>query len=346
MGVRALLVGCGRMSGAWLEACNRIDGIELAGLVDLDLEAARRQAHTYGLAGAACGTDLTAMLDRVRPDILFDVAVPEARRAVVEAGLAHGCHVLTEKPMATSLADARHLVARAAEARRVYAVVQNRRFVAGVRRMRRFSASGAIGALTGIHCDFFIAPHFGGFRETMDHVLLLDMAIHTFDAARFVADTRPLAVYCRETNPKGSWFKAGAAADAIFELADGITFTYRGSWVAEGLRTSWESAWRLVGEAGSLIWDGGDGFAAERPVGRDGLLSAMQPIAVPPLDPGDAVGGHEGVIRDFLGAIANGHAPECPGSDNIHSLAMVLAAIRSAETGAPVRIGDEMELRP
>ena len=38
----------------------------------------------------------------------------------------------------------------------------------------------------GVHADFFVAPHFGGFREEMDHVLLLDMAIHTFDAARYM----------------------------------------------------------------------------------------------------------------------------------------------------------------
>ena len=74
------------------------------------------------------------------------------------------------------------MVARA-RAARLHAVVQNRRYLAGVRRIARVLDSGAIGALTSIHCDFFLAPHFGGFREEMDHVLLIDMAIHTFDAA-------------------------------------------------------------------------------------------------------------------------------------------------------------------
>ena len=76
---------------------------------------------------------------------------------------------------------------------------------ANVRRIRRFLDSGAIGAPTSIHADFFVAPHFGGFREEMHHVLLLDMAIHTFDAARYMVNGEPESVYCQEWEPKNSW---------------------------------------------------------------------------------------------------------------------------------------------
>ena len=342
--MRAALVGCGLMSRGWLEACAKIDNLDIVALVDLDLAAAERQAEAFGLPNALCGTDLSAMLARTVPDIVFDVTLPTARRGVVETALNHGCHVLTEKPMATSLADARHFIALAAARGRVHAVVQNRRFLDGIRRMRRFVEGGGIGALTAVHCDFFIGPHFGGFREDMDHVLLLDMAIHTFDAARYVAAAAPEAVYCHETNPKGSWYRTGAAANAIFEMSGGVVLSYRGSWAAEGLRTSWESAWRLVGEAGTLTWDGDDGFAAERPSGRTGLLSDQTQVVIPPLQADDRIGGHAGVIRDVLDAIRDGRSPECPGTDNIRSLAMVLGAIRSAETGRRVTFNDTMEL--
>jgi predicted dehydrogenase len=332
------------MSRGWLDACVRIEGLEIVALVDLDLSAAERQASDFGLSGSLCTTDLALALATTRPDVVFDVTVPAARRSVVETALAQGCHVLTEKPMATSLEDARRFVDLAREHGRLHAVVQNRRFLGGIRRMRRFVESAAIGPLTAVHCDFFLAPHFGGFRETMDHVLLLDMAIHTFDAARYVAGAAPLAVYCHESNPTGSWFRAGAAADAIFEMAGGVVLTYRGSWAAEGLRTSWESAWRLVGAEGSLTWDGAEAFAAERRLGRTGLLREQAAVAVPELDPADRVGGHEGAIRDFLDALRSGRPPECPGEDNIRSLAMVLGAIRSAETGRRIVIDPIEEL--
>jgi predicted dehydrogenase len=327
------------MSRAWFSAAAEIDGLEIVGLVDLDLERARSRAAEFGLAHAEIGTDLPALLDRMKPDLLFDVVVPGARRDVVLAGFAHGCHVLSEKPMADSMAAARDMAAAAKAAGRVHAIIQNRRYLAGIRRIRRMVESGAIGTLTGVHCDFFVGPHFGGFREEMEHVLLLDMAIHTFDAARLVAGQRPVAVYCHESNPAGSWYAHGASAHAIFELEDGAVLTYRGSWSAEGLRTSWESAWRLTGTTGSLSWDGADDFQAEIATDqRDGLFYVPAAIEVPPLDPADRVGGHLGVMRDFVDAIRAGTEPETVGHQNIHSLAMVFAAIDSARQGRRVAI--------
>jgi predicted dehydrogenase len=327
------------MSRAWLDAAHQIEGLEVVGLADLDAGRARGRAEEFGLASAETGTDVPALLDRLRPDILFDVVVPAARREVVLAGLARGCHVLSEKPMADSLEAARELVAAARAAGRLHAIVQNRRYIPGIRRLRRAVESGLIGTLTGVHCDFFLAPHFGGFREEMQNVLLLDMAIHTFDAARHVAGRRPLAVYCHESNPAGSWYAHGASANAIFELEGGAVLTYRGSWCAEGLRTSWESRWRLTGTRGSLAWDGAEAFRAEVATDRrEGLFFQPETVAVPPLDPADRTGGHLGVMRDFVDAIRTGSEPETVSHQNFHSLAMVFAAIESARQGRSVAI--------
>lgn len=226
--LRAVLCGCGAMAKGWLKAIaadrELQSAIRIVGLIDVNPEAARALAAEFEIEGAVVGSDLDAVLTETAPDILFDIVVPAARRDVVATALRHGCHVLSEKPMAASLEAARELIELARNAGRIHAIVQNRRFISGIRRIRRFIESGAIGDLTGIHCDFFIGAHFGGFREEMEHVLLLDMAIHTFDAARFIADKTPLAVYCHEENPQGSWYAHGAAATAIFELSDDVTF--------------------------------------------------------------------------------------------------------------------------
>jgi len=330
------------MARGWLKAIaadhDLQSVIRIVGLVDVNPDAAVALADEFDIADIAIGSDLAAVLAQAQPDILFDVVVPSARLNVVSAGLRHGCHVLSEKPMATSLEDGRELVRLAAETGRLHAVVQNRRFVPGVRRIRRFIEGGAIGDLTAIHCDFFIGAHFGGFREEMEHVLLLDMAIHTFDAARFIAGTRPIAVYCREENPRGSWYAHGAAATAIFELANDLTFTYRGSWCAEGANTSWESEWRIIGTRGTLLWDGAENFQAKRVAGNGGFLRDLEPIEVP--EPADLrqTQGHASVIADFVAAIRTGRHPETASDDNINSLAMVLAAIESARSGQRVKI--------
>jgi predicted dehydrogenase len=117
-------------------------------------------------------------------------------------------------------------------------------------------------------------------------------------------------------------------------------FTYRGSWCAEGGSTSWEASWRIVCDRGTLTWDGFDAIRAEGVDGeaRDGLFDRTQPIEVPPLDPADRVGGHLGVMQDFLAALSGGPPPETTGTDNLKSLAMVFGAVASAKAGLPVDI--------
>jgi len=336
---RAALIGCGAMSRAWFEAAKTIDGLEIVGVADIDTDRAAARASEFGLGEVVVAAGIEDLLARAEPEILFDVVVPRARHHVVSTALAAGCHVLSEKPMAESLDQARDLVARARAADRLHVVIQNRRYLAAPRRIRRLIASGAIGEVTSIHCDFFLGPHFGGFREEMDHVLLLDMAIHTFDAARFLAGAEPEGVYCREWEPKNSWYKQGSSAAAIFEFGDGVIFNYRGSWCADGLGTSWESAWRITGTKGSLVWDGHDDIRAEIATGAiKGLFSEVAAVEIPPLDPSDRTGGHLGLVQDFIAATRGGPVPETVGSQNIRSLAMVFGAIESATTGRRVEI--------
>ena len=337
----AVMAGCGTMSDGWLTALREIpflkDNVRLVGMVDLDPEVAVRRAEKHGLDGISISADLPDMLAQLKPDLLFDLVVPPARFAVVEAGLAAGCHVLSEKPMANTLPEAKALVDLAAKAGKIHAVIQNRRFLAGIRRVKAMIEAGTLGDLTAVHVDFFIGAHFGGFRDAMDHVLLLDMAIHTFDAARYLIARKPVSVYCRETNPKGSWYAHGAAADALFDFEDGVAMTYRGCWCAEGANTAWEATWRIIGTKGTLLWDGNEGFEAHVVAGDEGFFRPLEAVDVPALTE-PLIEGHGGVIADFVRAVTSGGTPLTVGSDNIQSLAMVAAAIESANAGEKRRV--------
>ncbi|TQS69949.1 Gfo/Idh/MocA family oxidoreductase [Rhodobacteraceae bacterium] len=344
----AVLVGCGAMSEGWLRAIAQINKgagktagappVTLVGFVDLDADLARKRADQAGYPDAQTGTDLAGMLAALKPDIVFDIVVPQARAQVVAAAFDAGCDVLSEKPLAQDLAQARALDVHRRATGRLHAVVQNRRHLAGIRRARDFLAGGALGEIAEVHCDFFIAPHFGGFREEMRHVLLHDMAIHTFDAARFVAGIEPRRAVCLETNPAHSWFAHGASASVLFECGAGRVMSYRGSWCADGMATSWEAQWRIIGANGTLLWDGNDGFQAQTVAARTGFLHPCDPCEVPALGTPLVHEGHAGVIADFLRARATGTPPLSDARDNIRSLAMTVAAIESAETGRFVDI--------
>jgi predicted dehydrogenase len=336
--LRAVLVGCGSISQVWLDAIGTTSGLQVVGLVDLEEEAARRRADEYGLRDALVSTDLRETLENARPDVVFDCTVPEAHVHVTLEALRHGCHVLGEKPMADSLANARKMVAAAQEARRLYAVTQNYRYSPGIRRLASFLECGGIGRITTVHSDFYIGAHFGGFRDHMKHVLLLDMAIHTFDAARFITGADPLSVTCQEWNPAGSWYDHGASAAAVFHMTGGVVYTYRGSWCAEGLNTAWAGAWRVIGQKGSVKWDGGEGFQAQVVTETGEFFSKCRDVDVPSHGHVDKVDGHASLIREFVHAIRTGATPETICTDNVKSLAMVFGAVQSAELGRSVEI--------
>ncbi|MBN2449814.1 MAG: Gfo/Idh/MocA family oxidoreductase [Lentisphaeria bacterium] len=336
--VRAVLVGCGGISGAWLKAIQGETGIALVGLVDISEANIAKVAAAHGLTSLPRETDLGAMLARLRPDAVLNCTVPEAHLPVTLTALEYGCHVLGEKPLADTLEHARTMVDAADRAKRIFAVIQNRRYQAQIRSIRAFLAGGAIGRITSVNADFYIGAHFGGFRDRMQHVLLLDMAIHSFDQCRLLSGADPRAVYCHEWNPAGSWYDHDACAQCIFEMSHGIVFNYRGSWCCEGLNTSWECDWRIVGEKGCLTWNGGDLIRAQTVAGTGSFFSEMAGVEVPVAMPEGMFTGHKGCIMEFARCVRDGTTPETAAADNIRSLAMVFGAIDSATDRRRVEI--------
>ncbi len=332
-----LQVGCGGISAAWLKPASEHPGIRIVGLVDLHAAAAEKRRAEFA-PQAQVGTDLKAMLASLKPDIVFNCTLPETHREVALEALAAGAHVLGEKPLADTLASAREIIAAADKAGRLVAVTQNYRYSAEVRAIRAAISSGLIGELTAVSCDFAIGAHFGGFRDTMEHVLLLDMSIHHFDLARFISDASGERVYCHEWNPAGSWYRHGACAQAIFQMSDGIVFNYRGSWCAEGMNTPWGGAWRITGTKGSLVWDGDKSVLVETVSATGGFRSEYLKSTVDVATGPGQKSGHERILNEFVACIQSGSVPETGARDNLRSLAMVLSAVESAGLAAPVSI--------
>jgi len=323
---RAVVVGAGGISKAWFKPL--IDEqVEVACVVDLDRSRAEGRIREFGL-DADAGTDLGQALRKAKPDFVVDLTVPEAHCAVTCRALRAGCHVIGEKPMAASVAEARRMVRTAAKADRLYMVSQSRRWNPLHDRVRRAVAGGAVGRLTTINCDFYLGAHFGGFRDAMPSPLILDMAIHHFDLARFMGGVDPLAVYAREFNPAGSWYAGDVAASCIFEMSDGVIFTYRGSWCAEGCHTSWNGDWRLIGDRGTLLYEHDQEPHGQVVAGETGFNRPLRDIEVPP-SPMTHTGMH-GALREMLAFLRTGQQPQTHCRDNIQSLAMVFGAIDSS----------------
>ncbi|POH61116.1 Gfo/Idh/MocA family protein [Arthrobacter glacialis] len=328
--LRLVQVGAGGMGKAWIEAITANPDVELVGLVDLNTDTAHAALAEKGLAGVLVGTSVSDVAAATGAHAVVNVTVPVAHHPVnVEAMLA-GLPVLCEKPAAPTVAEALSLAASAEASGQMLMISQSRRYFNSLTQLK--AVTGELGEIGVITTEFFKAPHFGGFREDMDHVLLVDMAIHPFDAVRHLTGQDPVSVYCEEFNPAWSWYKADAAATAIFEFSSGLRYVYSGSWCADGQETSWNGQWRVNGERGTARWDG-----EQAPV-VDAVDAAGGKIGVPAV----AAGPEQiaGSLAEFVSAIRTGKVPDGEIHANVHSLAMVEAAVLSAETGQRVRIDD------
>lgn len=330
---RAILVGAGGMGLAWAKNLLDHPDTEIAAWVDVKPGQAKRSAEALEIE-VPCFETLSEAI-RESGDFVVDVSIPEAHEAVTLEALAAGLPVLGEKPMTVSMESARRMVKASEDDGKLYMVSQSRRYYG--RQTAFKSLVDQLGGVGILNADFFIGAHFGGFRDVMEHVLILDMAIHTFDQARHISGLDPVSVYAEEFNPNWSWYKHGSSATCLFEMEGGAKFNYRGSWCADGLHTSWEGEWRAVGPNGTAKWDG-HGLIHAEIVANDGGFH--RPVAHQTADPVDEPAGIAGSLREFLWALETGGTPRGECHDNIKSLAMVFGAIESAKRGERVLIAE------
>jgi predicted dehydrogenase len=170
-----------------------------------------------------------------------------------------------------------------------------------------------------VNAQFFHEDHEPGFREEMEHPLLVDGSIHHFDILRYLADDEPVAVRCSSWNPPWSWFAGDASAAAEFELASGARFVYSGSRCTMGLQTSWNADWRVYAERGAAAWDGDSVVRVD----ADGIG----------FDIPDRSEGIEGSLEEFVASLRAGTTPQNEVRANVLSLAMVEGAVRSSDRG-------------
>ncbi|TDE90752.1 Gfo/Idh/MocA family oxidoreductase [Occultella glacieicola] len=335
---RVVVAGAGNMGRKWIATIAGTPGARVVGILDVDLAAATAAARSIDSPGVQVRTDVADLADLIATtgaDVVMDATIPAAHHPVTAIALRSGCAVIGEKPAAQTVAQALSLCAGAEAYERLVLVSQSRRYNPHVDAL--VAHGTVLGDLGILQTDFYRAPHFGGFREEMDHPLLLDMAIHPFDTARYVLGAEPVSVFCRSFNPSWSWYRGDAAAVATFEMDSGAQYTYNASWCSDGAETSWNGSWRLNGTHGTVLWDGESDPVPD--------VGPQVPPSGHAADHGAARSGIAGAWDAFLAAL---EAPRVAGPrghihENVLSLVMVEAAIASARAGLPLAIDDLLE---
>ena len=330
-----IFAGCGGMGNAWMGYMLKRGDVEIVALCDIVIEKTAEYIKKYDLKAKAFDDIKKALAACPEANLVVDCTTPDAHELIVTSALDAGANAIGEKPMAETREQALRQIAAADKTKKSYAVMQNRIYLPGMRTIKKVLGENLLGRVGHVSSDFFIGAHFGGFRDLMDNVLILDMAVHTFYQARFLIGSNPKSVYCHEFNPPGSWYRGNASAIAIFEFENGAVYDYRGSWCAEGFNTSWECDWRIIGEKGTIKWDGGQKlFAQLKKEGESGFTIPCDEIKLELADSGKQ--GHEGCFDEMFSALIEKRPAETDCHDNYFSMNMVYGAIESAKSGKKV----------
>lgn len=334
--VKVVVVGAGGMGKAWIRTVLDSQTAQLVGVADVIDGAAARAVDEVvpeqQRGAVTVGTDAVTVAQQAGAEAVIDVTIPAAHHAVTSDALHAGLSVLGEKPCAATLAEAVSLAGHAETTGKLFMVSQSRRHNPHLRETR--CLADQLGGAGIVDTRFYKAPRFGGFRDAMDHPLIVDMAIHAFDAGRVLIDGNPVSVTANSYNPPWSWYAGDAAATVAITYDTGAVHTYAGSWCAPGRETSWNGEWLLSCPRGTVEWDG------ENP-------PTAQPESGPTVagrEPADSeLWELEGSLAQFCAAVRDGTSPDSEVHANVWTQAIVEAAVRAADTGRAVPLAEMLD---
>jgi len=174
-----------------------------------DLSEARRKVAAEHFPGIRVYPDHLALLEAESANLDFvDIATPPAEHAAVaKAALDRGLHVLCEKPLATSIADAREMLEAARDAKRVLFPCHNYKHAPVIKNVRRIIESGEIGRVHLVTLQTFRNTHARGvtdwrpnWRRERRHSgggIAMDHGSHTFYLAFEWLRSYPTAISAR-----------------------------------------------------------------------------------------------------------------------------------------------------
>jgi len=340
--VKLVHVGLGGWGQDWeLNAIGPVGEIERVAWVDAHeptLDAARKRLD---LPKDRCFTSIAAAFDAVECDALLVTAPQPAHVPLAIEAMETGKHVLVEKPFAMSIDEAREGIAVSEQTGKVLMVSQQYRHYPAVRKTADLVSTQAHGSVGTIRVDFRrwanTAPTTGHKHYAIAHPLIFDMAIHHFDLMRLILGKDAVSVYARSTDASWSRFSDPGSAAITIEFADGTVVSYRGSWVSPDQHTFWAGNWNLECEEGSIFFTGRQGG----PAGIDGDRVEVTPVGgearAVAIDKPAFWGRSAGLVA-FAEAIRSGTEPETSARNNLGSVALMIAAAESADTGKIVDV--------
>ena len=315
---------------AYLSNLRNMDGVELLGVADDDPARAEKIA---GQNDARLFSSYEALLD-AKPDGVIICTENNLHRPLVEMAAAHGIHVLCEKPIATTLENARAIVDVCEKAGVLLMTAFPMRFSAPLLEIKARFDNGDFGdiycfnatnqgELPTKHRAWFVDPTLAGGGAIMDHT------VHLVDMMRWFTGSELETMYARSNrifHADEVEVETGALEMLTFE--NGVFATIDASWSRPQYWPTWGGlTFEMVTQRGAVVVDA---FRQNLNVYRHDWQRSNWAYWGSDLN--------HAMLREFASAIRENRPPIVTGVDGLRAVEAALAAYESDRTGQTVQV--------
>ena len=335
------IVGTGLSAAQHMTALVDVPAVRVVGVVGTSPDKARAFTEKWQLPRAYAS--LRELLDDPEVAVVHLCTPPDSRVALAEAAARAGKHLMIEKPMARTVAEADRVIAACDAAGVTLGAMFQNRFAPLPRKVKDALDSGKLGRLLLVtltskwfrSAEYYQGSSWRGTAEREGGAALINQAIHAIDLMRWIcgpvrelygiAATQLHPIEMEDVGLAVFRFQSGALGSLV-----GTTLAYPG--FGERLE--------LHGSEGSIVLAQGDGRLEWYLRGQEpSIEEAGTPVSGARSDPAATTShGHVAQFTDFYAAIREGRAPFVDGREGRQALELVEAIYRASRTNAPVQL--------
>ena len=339
------LIGCGRIATNHIKAAVN-NQLEIAAVCDVQEDHMETLLAKHGLQADTSikrYTDYKAMLEEAQPELVSIATESGLHAEIAIFCIKHGVHVIIEKPMAMSMADANEIIRLSEEKKVKVSACHQNRFNIAIQEMRQALEEGRFGKLShgSIHVRwnrnqnyYTQAPWRGTWDQ--DGGALMNQCIHGIDLLRWTFGGEIAEVYGQTRQQFHDYLEAEDVGMAVVKFKNGAIATIEGT--TNVYPKNLEETLYIFGEKGTVkiggtstnnidVWDFSDETEADTK--NKGLEEATSNVYG---------NGHTSLYADVIDAIEHDRQPYVDAVAGRNALEMVLAIYKSQKTGAPVKL--------
>jgi predicted dehydrogenase len=338
------LIGSGAISTQHVEAIRAAGGAELVAVAgSASTDRARQAGERWGVPWT---TDFNELLARDDVDAVAICTPSGTHAAIALAALGRGKHVVVEKPLALTVADADDLIAEGRRVGRLVVTISQRRFEPVMQALAKAVTAGAFGRVALVIAEglyqrpqsYYDSAAWRGTRA-LDGGVLMNQAIHMVDLVRWIGG--PVESIAAHVATIGHTIEAEDAATVSLRFASGalgaiVATTCAMPEFAPELRIYGDLGHaRIVGEEATewAVEPGSSTWPPERQAQAEPAIGTLAPATW-----GTDATGHIRQYADLIAAIRARRAPAITGEDGRNAVQIVIAAYQASETGRAVEL--------